>query len=480
LLLMENAGRNAAASLTRAAPNGSALIVCGPGNNGGDGFVLARQLLAQGRDAHVLLLGHSQRLKGDAAVNHGAWCGVGGTVTELGSAASRELVGRFGVIVDGLFGTGLDRPLVGDAAALVQLMNDAPAFRLALDVPSGLDANTGAILGTAVRAHRTVTFGAYKLGLLTPRGADLAGQIEVVDIGVPESLFDATGWDAEAVHARDIARLLTPRARSVHKGGAGRVTVFAGSAGKIGAALLVARGALRSGAGLVTIATHPDAADALDRRVLEEMTARLDPENLAQAIDDVLTSTRAAAIGPGLGLDARARAIVDRVVLGWDGPKVVDADALTLLKGRAAELRRAPGQLLLTPHPSELARLLGRTTEEVEADRFGAAREAAELTGAVVLLKGAHTLVARPGTRVSINMTGSPALATAGSGDVLSGVAAALACTLSLWDAALVAAHAHGSAGERWSCRSSADRGLLAHEIAEELPAVLAALRTSA
>lgn len=482
LILMENAARGAAEIVAARAASlvGRVLVVCGPGNNGGDGFVVARRLLSLGRDVAVLFASSRERLSGDALANHDAWVGVGGHTASVGEKDVERLateLSNAAVIVDALLGTGLDRSVTGLFATVIEQMNGAAGYRMALDIPSGLDSNTGRPLGVAVRAAETVTFAHHKLGLWTSIGAEYAGRITLVDIGVPSSLVDAVGYGALILERRDVASWLAPRPLSAHKGSAGRIAVVAGSPGKTGAALLSARGALRAGAGLVTICTHPAAADALDARVLEEMTSRIDPSNVERSLDDALGSADSLVLGPGIGLGPESKRIVDHVVLRNPTPKIVDADALTLLAGRLGELKSAAGPLVLTPHPGEMARLLGVTTDAVEADRFGAVERAVSLSGAVVLLKGARTLVGAPGEKTVVNPSGTPALATAGSGDVLSGIAAALcASTSSPFRAALAAAYAHGAAGEHWVERHGADRGLLAHEIADALPAVLAGL----
>jgi ADP-dependent NAD(P)H-hydrate dehydratase / NAD(P)H-hydrate epimerase len=485
IVLMENAGRGAAELVLRRLEHrpGLVAIVCGAGNNGGDGFVVARRLAIAGAAVRVLFTSSRERLKGDALVNHDAWLGVGGAtvaVTEAQLDRLEEQLRGASIVVDALLGTGLDREVTGFLAGVIDRVNRAPGLRIALDVPSGLDANTGCPLGVAVRADETATFAALKLGLVTSVGADHAGSVTVVDIGIPPSAGTAVGTSARQLERADVASWLTPRALSAHKGTAGRVLAIAGSPGKTGAALLVARGALRAGAGLVTLCTFPEAADALDRRVLEEMTARLDPARLEASLAPHLGAADAVVVGPGLGLDARARAVVDHVMAAYPGPVLVDADALTHLAGRLAELRSAKGRLVLTPHPGEMSRLLGVTTREVEADRFRALAEAVELSRAVVLLKGARTLVGAPGELPVVNPSGTPALATAGSGDVLSGVSGALLAALGEpFHAACAAAFVHGLAGEAWASRHGGDRGLLAHEIADAVPGVLAGLTRS-
>lgn len=481
LVLMENAGRGAAEiiALRSAAHPGSVVVVCGTGNNGGDGFVVARRLTASGLPVRVFLAGDPAALPADAATNRDSWVAMGGAIENaLGEPfALEDALGGAAIVVDALFGTGLSRPVSGELVTVIEAINRARGRRVSLDVPSGLDANTGQVLGVAVFAHETITFAHTKLGLSTSSGADHAGQVTVVDIGIPASASREVGESAVVLEARDVAGWITPRATSTHKGGAGRVVAVAGSPGKTGAALLVARGALRAGAGLVTICTFPDAADALDHRVLEEMTARIEPARLEASLDELLAGADAVALGPGLGLFDEARRVVSHVALSHEGFVVVDADALSLLAGRLEALRAARGPRVLTPHPGELGRLLGVTAAEVEADRFSAVRRAAESSGCTVLLKGARTLISTPGAPTIVNPSGSPALATPGSGDVLTGVVAALYCALRDGSrAACAAAFLHGKAGERWALETGADRGLLARDVADGIPSALAAL----
>jgi hydroxyethylthiazole kinase-like uncharacterized protein yjeF len=484
LTLMENAGRSAADVIVRllgerglVAP--TVVVVCGAGNNAGDGFVVARRLAAAGVLVETILAQPASKLQGDALGNYKALRAVSADMVELGAdlAPLSEALGRAALVVDALLGTGLTREVNGELASVIELINAAPAYKVSLDLPSGLHADTGRALGAAVRADYTITFAHPKLGLCTPRGAALAGKVEVCDIGVPEDPSE-TGLSAEVLEAEDVAALLALRVSTLHKSSAGRALIVAGSPGKLGAALLSAHGAHRAGAGLVTIATSPAVADALDQRVLETMTARLDFAAPEAALKQLLEPCQAAVVGPGLGLDAAARRVVDAVVLGWDGPKVIDADAISHFAGRAAELSRAK-HVILTPHSGELARLLGITAEAVENDRFAAVARAVELTSAVILLKGRFSIIGAPGQLPVLNPTGSAVLASGGTGDVLSGIIAALCCSLAPREAAFAGAYLHGAAADRWSRARGADRGLLAHELADELPATLGALQTS-
>lgn len=488
LLLMENAGRGAAlvvherlGTLVGSGPR-RLVCACGVGNNGGDGLVVARQLLGFGHAVRVVLLGRAEQVSGDARVNLDAWRGLGGALLELDAdagarAALDALWPGTDAIVDGIFGTGLSRELSGRFRAAVESINAAGRPVFALDVPSGIDADTGVTLGASVRAQATITFGHPKPGLLTSLGADAAGELVLVDLGVPRARGPACEPRAHWLEPSDAAGWASRRRPSAHKGSSGRVLIVAGSAGKTGAALLSSNGALRAGAGLVTICTFADAARSLDQRVVEVMTEALDPERPLATLERALEGAAAVVVGPGLGLSAEARALVDHVVLKWPGPKVVDADAISLLAGRARELATAAGQCLLTPHPGELGRLLGITAAQVESDRFDALERAVALTGQALLLKGPHTLLAEPGSTPWVVSEGHPALATGGSGDVLSGICGALLVHLPRLRAGALAALLHGHAARLWvQAHGGADRGLLARELADHVPQAWAAL----
>lgn len=495
LLLMENAGRAAASLLherlvRRGAEPGArsrgarrVSIVCGLGNNGGDGYVVARQLARRGHAVRVLATGPRDALAPDARVNAGIWQRLGGellTLPDDEGALRAALVGEWaeaGLIVDALFGTGLRRPLVGRERAIVESINGSGVDVVALDMPSGLNADTGAVMGVAVLALETITFGHPKTGLLTSGALDHTGELSIADLGVPERLGPALEPRARWLEASDARAWLSPRARSTHKGRAGRVLVIGGARGKTGAAVLAASAALRGGAGLVTICSFADAIGSLDARVVEVMTRPIERDALERSLDAALENADAVVLGPGLGLDTDARRVVDHVVFGHPGPIVLDADALTHFAGRAGELGRARGPCLLTPHPAELGRLIDASAAEVEADRYAALDRALQLTERVVLLKGPHTLVGAPGVSPIVVSEGHPVLAVAGSGDVLSGLCAANIARLGPLHAGAFAAFLHGRAARLWvDAHGGADRGSFAREIADHVPHALAAL----
>lgn len=510
VVLMENAGRGAAdvlSAMIASRPKGHAgparravfptrhvrapgqpanypldarvVIVCGTGLNGGDGFVVARHLLARGADVSVVMTGRAEKVTGEARMNHDAFIDLGGVCIELPEGGgieplSAELSGA-DYVVDAIFGTGLDRPIQGHLVHVISAINEAKARKVALDVPSGLDADSGSPLGTAVRADDTVTFGHLKVGLLTPDGARLAGNVHVVDLGVPDArILSQVGHTAEVLDPAEVGIHFIPRAPNVHKYAAGNVLVIAGSPGKLGASRLTARAAMRAGAGVVTLCTWPTVADSIEAQAMEIMTARIDPGAIEQSLDRALAGRHVVAIGPGFGLDEAARRAIDHVVLKWDGFKVVDADAITCFVGRAKELANAKGRLVLTPHPGELGRLFGRTGDEVEQDRFGAVREAVKVTNATVVLKGARTLIGTPDGAMYVSVAGNPSLATAGAGDVLTGIIAALGCSMRVDRATCAGVLLHAMAADRWSQRTGADRGLLAGEISDMVPEIMA------
>jgi hydroxyethylthiazole kinase-like uncharacterized protein yjeF len=478
LLLMENAGRGATDILVRELLDGEpravrAVVVAGTGNNGGDGLVVARHLAARGAHTSVILAGDVARVTPDARANLDTWRGVGGKVVELPSGASlATLTGEISganVVVDALFGTGLSRPVEGWYGEVIDAMNRIDAPRFAVDLPSGLDADTGASLGATVQAQVTATFAHHKLGLLTPNGARLAGRVHVADLGIGGSSLGPPASAVQVLEVVDVRRSLHRRAPGAYKNSAGHALIVAGSAGKVGAPQLVARGVMRAGAGLATIATWTEAAQAIESHTLEAMTSRIDRDDLSGSVDRALEGKQVVVVGPGLGLDRDARTVVEYVLAAWHGPIVVDADALTMFAGRPSVLMAAKHPIL-TPHSGEMARLLSKTPREVEDDRFRAARELVALTGAVVVLKGAHTIIAGPDSRLAVCPVACPALATAGSGDVLGGIIAAMACSLDGFEAACAGVMLHALSGQAWSrAHAGADRGLFASEIADGL-----------
>ncbi len=473
LVLMENAGRGASDVIL--ARHGDLLarplIVGGVGQNGGDAWVVARHLLARGVRPRVALLGGRERVKGDAAVNLAVLSAHGVPVADVSSRDGlAALLDGASIVIDGIFGTGLARAIEGFLAQAIQQIDGAETPIVALDLPSGISADTGAVMGVALHARTTITFGLDKRGLQQHPGVDHAGHVVVESLGALHA--EPTG--CVRLDASDLASLVLPRAADAHKGTAGHVLVVAGAPGHTGAALLAALGAQRMGAGLVTIAARGAARAALDAKVVEAMTVEI-PEALeagVAAVQRECARKNAAVVGPGLGLDATSQAYALRLALELTLPAVLDADALTALATDPSALRASRGPRVLTPHPGEAARLLGISTAAVQVDRYAAAHALAERTGHVAVLKGARTIVAEPGGRMAVIAAGTPALGSGGTGDVLAGATGAmLAGGSEPFDAACAAALAHARAGE---LAARFDRGLLAHEVADALPRALA------
>lgn len=474
VLLMENAGLGATEVLLRefgAELAQHVVLVGGTGQNGGDAWVVARQLLVRGFTPRCVLIGDPSRVQGDARINLEALRALGldpEPCPDTAFLSSR--LAQASLVVDGLFGTGLDRDIEGFQAEVVHALNTAQKPVLALDLPSGIDADTGQVRGVAVRARCTVTFAAHKPGLHQFPGAELAGSVHCVAIGVP--LPASTSWGL--IEAQDVAREVPRRHPNAHKGTNGRVLILAGSRGKTGAALLSATAALRAGAGLVTIASDGETQRVLEHKVVEIMTEALSD---ASPFEDALSLARtrdAAVLGPGFGLTAEKRALAVRLAQELPVPCVLDADALSALGTNLGALRHAKGPRVLTPHPGEAARLLGCPVPQIEQDRCDHALRLASLSGQVAVLKGARTVVAAPSGELRICTAGTPALGVAGTGDVLSGLIATLTVSLPSFTAAWVGVELHARAG---TLATRGDRGLIASEVAQLLAAALESCR---
>lgn len=425
-VLMENAGRSAAAVLQRlysaGARDGPVVGVIGAGNNGGDALVLLRTLAAWGRDVHAILVAERPD---DAVLLHG-WsvpCTRDADLGDDDEAWARSLA-RAAVLVDGILGTGLRGVPRARQSRAIEALNRASAPVLAIDIPSGVDGTTGAAPGSAVRADVTVAFGAPKLGALLHPGRGLAGRIVAVEIGFPPMSVGVSG--AQVTTPAWVQARLPTRGLDTHKNAVGRLVVVAGHPGMAGAALFCARAGLRAGAGLVQLCSPPANREVLQAAVPEAMY--VDPTDDA-AFGAALEAARAVAVGPGLGTTPDAEALLARVLSAGDAPLVLDADALNLLAasrgGTLAEVA-ARRPVLVTPHPGEMGRLRGLDLGDIAADRVGVARSAGDAFGCAVLLKGAPSVVAAPGRRVMVDVQGSSDLATAGMGDVLTGVCGAL------------------------------------------------------
>lgn len=456
--LMSRAGTAAFHLLRRSWPHASTVVVvCGIGNNGGDGFVTARLAREGGLQVEVLLLGEAALLRGDARRACEAMLKAGVQVSPFAPDRWQEA----DVVVDAIFGTGLDREVTGLHREVISLINRQSAPVLSLDIPSGLHSDTGNALGVAVRATKTITFIGLKQGLFTGQGPDYGGEISFDDLGIPVEVYERVPAPAFRISSEWLKSLLPPRARIAHKGNHGHVLVVGGEQGMAGAVRLAGEAAARVGAGLVSMATHPYHAAALN-------AAR--PELMCHAVADshvlsvLLSKARVLAIGPGLGREEWGKKVFG-AALECDLPMVVDADALHWLANEP--LRR--NNWILTPHPGEAACLLNVSTGDIQVDRWQAVRELHKRYGGVVILKGAGTLVYNGHDQIALCDTGNPGMAAGGMGDVLTGVIAGLlAQGLNHWQAALVGVYLHGRAGDFAATREG-ERGMMAGDLMEPL-----------
>lgn len=476
--LMENAGREVASAAVRLAGGAygrRAVVVCGKGNNGGDGLVAARHLDRWGLRVTVVMLEPGQDLREPAATNLARLAHTTVRVRPFAAGRLARELARADVAVDAVFGTGF-RGVPEDAfAEAIEALRDAGVPVVAVDIPSGVNGETGAVEGVAVPAAITVTFGAAKPGVVLLPGAGLAGVVEVADIGFPHDLIRG---DVSVVEAGDVASWLPRRAAETHKRAAGFAVVIGGSRLMTGAVSLMARAAYRSGAGLVAAAVPEGILPVVQGDVREAVfaslpeTARGTAAGASERLTQILTEADAVAIGPGMTTDEETSAWIRGLVRSNESPIVLDADGLNAFAGRASELGERRAELALTPHAGEFARLVGLSAGEVEADRIGHVRKLAAETRAVVLLKGTRTLVGTPDGQVRVNPTGGPFLASGGTGDVLTGmIAGLLARGLAPADAASAAAYIHGVAGALAS--KLAGDGTTAGDVLDRIPRAL-------
>ncbi len=460
-------------------------LIAGRGNNGGDAFAAARYLKEHGHAVDVWLAGSADQVRGDARTHMMRMQATGASVQELATLDdwkdAKEFMPPGDIIVDGLLGIGVKGPARGPVAGAIAYIRNhaADALVVAIDVPSGLDADTGQAEGEVVQADLTVTMGLPKCGLIETDALDYVGDLEVADIGFPDELVEQVPADTEraVIHERDLFSLFERRKRSTHKGDYGRVLILAGSRSYSGAAVLAACAALRSGAGLVTawvpegiVSTVAVGAPELIVRGTPETEAGSAASALWSEWSDEFNAFDAALVGPGLTRHEETAALVERIVKESRIPLVLDADAVSVLAGKMDVLAAAECPLVLTPHPGEFAALVGGTVDQIQADRIRSARSAAQSCKATIVLKGANTVVAGPEPPAWINLSGNPGMATAGTGDVLGGVLVSLIGQgFAPFDAARAAVALHGWAGDHAAWRL-AQAGIIASDVIEELP----------
>lgn len=487
LELMENAGRGATRVLLDQFGNrinAMVGIICGKGNNGGDGFVMARCLADRRIKATVYLLAETAAVKGDAATNLKRLAALEVPVIEIPDEDSfskiKSELSRCDLLVDAILGTGLTADVKGFFKTVIDFINDLnrtgiPVF--AVDIPSGLNSDTGQPCGTCVRAQQTATFALAKIGHYTYPGADYTGRLEIIKIGIPDAVVAAVGPKQFLLTAERIRTAFPKRRADTHKGRTGHLLVIAGSTGKTGAAAMTSAAAMRSGAGLVTLGIAKSLNPSIEAQVLEVMTAPLpesEPGILADtAFDDIkqlAARKNCVALGPGLGQAGGTRNLVKKMISQIDTPMVIDADGLNNIAGQTQILKKLKAPVVLTPHPGEMARLIQSSPAAVQQNRLACARDFAVKFGVHVVLKGAATVIAHPDGSAAVNSTGNPGMAAGGMGDVLTGVLAGFITQgFSVEDAAHAAVYLHGAAADTLA-NTIGPIGYLAGEVMNTIP----------
>jgi len=495
LLLMENAGIRVAEVVLRyleqPIPGRKVLIFAGKGNNGGDGLVVARHLSNAGVDVKVFLLARPEEIKGDAGVNLAILRQMGVSLKSILNNRDLNVVKlallTADLIVDAIYGTGFKGALPALVAQVIRLVNGRGKPVIAVDLPSGLEADTGKVTGAAIQAICTVTLALPKLGLVFEPGAGLAGDLEVADISIPQTLIDKQKLTRDLLDRQWCVKRLVNRNPEGHKGDYGHLLVLGGSEGMTGAIALASEAALRTGAGLVTAGVPRSLNSILENKLTEVMSLPLPeterktlaPEGLG-VLEPWFEKISAVAVGPGMSRYPEAREYLQKLLKMVSRPLIIDADGLNALAEDISSLTEAAGPVILTPHPGEMSRLLGVPIAEIQQNRLEVTVKAAAEWGAIVVLKGNRTIIAAPDGRVCVNPTGNPGLATAGTGDVLTGIIGGLAAQgLEPMYAAALGVYLHGLVGDQVQ-QQKGMRGLIAGDLIRHLPAVLQELEKEA
>ncbi len=498
IVLMERAGLAVALKVKEFYPDKKIVVLCGGGNNGGDGLVAARNLHNRGFKVSVLIFAKKNSLSPDCNAQYQIAKKIGIPVEFRKDLNERDVHGA--VLIDAVFGTGLSRPVKGSLAGVFAFINDSDVPVVAVDIPSGISSDTGEILGEAIMADYTVTFGLAKRGHLLYPGAEYTGRLFVEDIGFPAKILASEKINVDMIDREMVSGLIPLRPKYSHKGDYGHVLIVAGSRGKTGAALMAAKACLRSGSGLVTLAVPESLMNIFQGRVTEEMTLPLPDDGSgvlsSKAIDVILNFAAqkidVIAIGPGIGVSNDTEKIMNELIQKSTVPMVIDADAINSIasphpplgkggqrggisKGAIGLLRKAKSPIVITPHPGEMARLLSQESEKeikikIEKDRIDTAMSFSKETGTYLVLKGVPTIVTEPEGRAFINTTGNPGMATAGSGDVLTGmIASLLGQSLNPVNASLLGVYIHGFAGDM-AAKGKGEHSLIATDIIDSLP----------
>ena len=479
-VLMENAGRTLYRLMKDRYLNQirRIVILCGRGNNGGDGFVIGRYALRDGYRVRVLLLCKKDVLKGDAALNMRLFESIGGEIVEVDEYSDAVRIGirHSDIIVDAIFGTGLSKPVEGKERLIIEDINNSGKKVIAVDIPSGLDGTRGIPLGVAVKADHTYTFAYPKIGHIVYPGAYYTGRLTVIDISIPDFMEKEIGIDGYVADGDMIRGFLKRRLPWSHKGSFGHVAVIAGSPGKTGAAYMASQAALKIGAGLVTLVIPASLNSIMENKLTEVMTYPVEDGGTGFFTDasysqvrDFIEDKDVVVIGPGLSQGQETTGFVRRIYRETDKPFVVDADGINAFKGYVDVIKDSNRKAVFTPHPGELARLMDLTPKAINEDRIGKAREFVEATGVNLVLKGARTILFTTQGEVYINPTGNQALAKGGSGDVLTGfIGGLIAQGYSLCEASIFGAYLHGYIADTW-IEDHTDMDMLACDLIDGL-----------
>ena len=492
IVLMESAGRGAFDIIMREFSDIHSMEVCvlaGRGNNGGDAFVIARYLMEQNIAVNIFLLSAIDKVKGDARTNldlarNLAAKHPNATLTEVPDAETfeelKEEILDHDLFVDGILGTGLTSDVRGFFKDVIETVNLSRQPVFSIDIPSGVNADTGKPCGTAIRATATATFGHAKTGHILHPGDEYTGTLAVIDIGIPGFISDKHHGGVSLLETEDVEKLFHPRVKTSHKGDYGHALILAGSPGKTGAAALAANAAARTGAGLVTLGVPEGSNPSVEPQVTEPMTYPLAEdadgcvdESAYDRIADLLKGKDAFAFGPGSGTGSGTAALLKKLIKTVDVPFVIDADGLSIIAEQPDMLKEAAARIILTPHPGEMARLTGRTAKEVQGNRLTCAREFADQFGVIVVLKGAKTVIAVPDGPAFICPAGNPGMATGGMGDVLTGIITGLAARgFTPETAAAAGVHIHALAGD-FLAEQRQGPGFLASDMLHAIPGVI-------
>jgi hydroxyethylthiazole kinase-like uncharacterized protein yjeF len=485
-VLMERAGFSVTAMIKQVFSPRKVIIISGSGNNGGDGLVVARNLYNEGWDVKVFLTIKIEDLKGDALLQYRVANKLGIKIYPINDFLTQHssLITRHCIIVDALLGTGLSKNVTGLLSEVISLINTSNVPIVSVDIPSGISSDNGQIMGEAIRADYTVTFGLPKRGHLLYPGAQHSGKLFIEDIGFPEELLNSEKLHIELLMKDKVSTLIPQRPRYSYKGNYGHVLIVAGSKGKTGAAIMAAKACIRSGAGLVTIGIPKSLADVFQSRVTEEMTLILPDKGdgtLSQRAFRVILNflnerATTLAIGPGISVSDDTKKLMDTLIKTSTTPMVIDADGINSLKGERAIFSKSKAPIILTPHPGEMAGLLGKQkgvtvkSQDIERNRINVAVSFTKETGTVLVLKGVPTIIAEPDGKAYINSTGNPGMASAGTGDVLTGmISGFLSQGLSPVQASILGVYMHGFAGDS-AAAEKGEHSLIATDIIDKVP----------